>query len=313
LTFNYCSSFFSLEYNDNVEFSYSSESVKNLQFDLSSLTKVLFTANIFFQLNANDGKLYNRKISKYVPEFEKSNLKDITILDLINHRSGLPAHKVFFKDFDAAENREIFIKACLKDWKREQVGKVVYSDYGYILLGYILEKIFQKSLNSIWNSYLKDIGFQGIVAFPSDWKNIAPTERGRHGDGRVNDDNCFYLKGVSGHCGLFASLKSLTQFVQLLYRQNPCYFERTKWSNQRFYQGWDSPRNTETSHAGSLFTQDCLGHLGYTGCSLWFSAQRQKACIILSNRVFPISSEENTREILLLRRKIQDQFWNNFK
>ena len=47
-----------------------------------------------------------------------------------------------------------------------------------------------------------------------------------------------------------------------------------------------------------------IGHLGYTGCSLWIDRDRQLVCALLTNHVFP--GGRRPAEILALRQSFHD-------
>ena len=49
--------------------------------------------------------------------------------------------------------------------------------------------------------------------------------------------------------------------------------------------GWDTPSTPSSS--GSLFAPRSIGHLGYTGTSLWMDRDRQLAVVLLTNRTWP--------------------------
>jgi CubicO group peptidase (beta-lactamase class C family) len=50
--------------------------------------------------------------------------------------------------------------------------------------------------------------------------------------------------------------------------------------------GWDGPA-AAGSQAGSRLTRDAVGHLAFTGCSLWIDPARETWVVLLSNRVHP--------------------------
>lgn len=73
---------------------------------------------------------------------------------------------------------------------------------------------------------------------------------------------------------------------------------------------WDSPGITPCSQAGELAPPDAVGHLGYTGCSLWIDPAREIAVILLTNRV--VFGGEN-RKLTSLRPRIHDAVWKEFE
>jgi CubicO group peptidase (beta-lactamase class C family) len=68
----------------------------------------------------------------------------------------------------------------------------------------------------------------------------------------------------------------------------------------------DSPGDTLRSQAGALAPADAVGHLGYTGCSLWIDPVRGVSVILLTNRVVFGSGN---RKLSALRPRIHDAVW----
>ena len=63
--------------------------------------------------------------------------------------------------------------------------------------------------------------------------------------------------------------------------------------------GWDRPTQTPgaLSQAGSRWPRSGVGHLGFTGCSLWIDRARRRYAILLSNRVNPTRQNERIKEL----------------
>jgi CubicO group peptidase (beta-lactamase class C family) len=68
----------------------------------------------------------------------------------------------------------------------------------------------------------------------------------------------------------------------------------------------DSPRETRRSQAGALAPPSAVGHLGYTGCSLWIDPAREITVVLLTNRV--VHGPDN-RKLSALRPRIHDAVW----
>ncbi len=62
------------------------------------------------------------------------------------------------------------------------------------------------------------------------------------------------------------------------------------------------------SSSGELFSADSVGHLGFTGTSLWMDLQREAIVILLANRVHLVAK----RSRFDLRPKIHDQIIDAF-
>ena len=141
---------------------------------------------------------------------------------------------------------------------------------------------------------------------------IAPTEncpwRKKILCGEVHDDNAYAMGGVAGHAGLFSSARDVHAF---LVRMDQCFkgkdnflpqalvqefFKRSESSgNGNFALGWDTP-TPERSASGHLFSSHSVGHLGFTGCSIWWDLEKNCHIILLTNRVHPSRKNEKIKE-----------------
>lgn len=124
---------------------------KQTKFDIASLTKQ-FTAVSIMQLEEKKLLNVNDTIDKYLPSFPYGN--EITIHQLLTHTSGLPQHST---EFDIRKFRPSY-KNFGKEGKDEKVKLLFkpgdnfeYSNTGYILLGYIIEKLSGKTLDAYFS------------------------------------------------------------------------------------------------------------------------------------------------------------------
>jgi CubicO group peptidase (beta-lactamase class C family) len=138
------------------------ENTKQTKFDIASLTKQI-TALAVMQLEEKKLLDVNDKIDKYLPNFPHGN--EITIHQLLSHTSGLPEYSDQFdirifrpsnKDFDNKGKNEN-VSLLFTPGTNFQ-----YSNPGYILLGYIIEKLSGKTL---------DVYFNENIFKPLDMKN----------------------------------------------------------------------------------------------------------------------------------------------
>ena len=112
------------------------------------------------------------------------------------------------------------------------------------------------------------------------------------------------MGGVAGHAGLFSSINDVDRLVSVLvacYRGEhpflPAEIVREFWTRQEHLPdatwclGWDTP-SPHHSSAGELFSPHSVGHLGFTGTSIWIDLEKQVHVIVLSNRVHPRRDNE---------------------
>jgi CubicO group peptidase (beta-lactamase class C family) len=120
--------------------------------------------------------------------------------------------------------------------------------------------------------------------------------------GEVDDLNAMAMGGVAGHAGLFSTAEELSRIAAALcgaWRGADAGggalvdrdVIRTFWSpsgvaGSTWRLGWDGPAATN-SQAGTRFSRAGVGHLGFTGCSLWIDPARDVWIVTLSNRVHP--------------------------
>ena len=123
------------------------------------------------------------------------------------------------------------------------------------------------------------------------------TFRGRIIQGEVHDENCSVLGGVSGHAGLFSNALDVLRYASCIISnggkliQPDAPLKRTRLFTPATIQlfasrqsppadssralGWDTPSGESSS--GRHFGRRSIGHLGYTGTSLWIDLERKLA------------------------------------
>jgi len=127
--------------------------------------------------------------------------------------------------------------------------------------------------------------------------------------GEVDDDNAYVMGGVSGHAGLFSSA---TDIHTLVTRLHACYLGedafiaretmREFWTRDRTVRdstwalGWDMPSPLASS-AGRHISSTAVGHLGFTGTSLWIDLERDAHVVLLTNRVHPSRDNDRIRDV----------------
>jgi CubicO group peptidase (beta-lactamase class C family) len=150
-------------------------------------------------------------------------------------------------------------------------------------------------------------------------EGIPPTEndtafRGRVIQGVVQDENAWVLGGAAGHAGLFSNVPDLLRFAEEILRPgraeaNPgtpparlfqadtveCFSHRQPPEGNSRALGWDTP--SENSSSGRHFSAHSIGHLGYSGCSLWIDLAADLAVVLLTNRTWPDRANDAIRQV----------------
>ena len=76
-------------------------------------------------------------------------------------------------------------------------------------------------------------------------------------------------------------------------------FEGLPYDNTRAF-GWETKPKKETKYriaCGELISENCFGHTGYTGTSIWCDTERKLIIIFLTNRVYPTRNNNLLRDI----------------
>ncbi len=295
-------------------------------YDLASVTKVVATTATTMLL-VQRGKLdLEMRVSELLPDFVAGRsggdpARKVTLRHLLAHNSGLPG---YVKMFRTAATPEALMRECLSLKLEAEPGtRAEYSDPGFILLGKALEALTGERLDS-WSRReifvplgMKTTGFRQPESVRA---LIPPTEedttfRHRRIQGEVQDENAFVLGGVAGHAGLFSNVADLLCFAREVLAGatdragvGESIFDRATIEEFARRQGppgnsaalgWDTP--SENSASGRHFSPHTIGHLGYSGCSLWIDLDASIAVILLTNRTWPDRSPASDRLIRMVR------------
>ncbi len=281
-------------------------------FDIASLTKVVATTSAAMILHDRGVLDLDMPLGEVLPGFVIGKLPGspkqlVTMRMLLAHSSGLPAYARLFES--AKTSSDLMRAALTMPLESAPMEKSVYSDIGYILLGKAFEVICGESLDGFCQrEVFAPLGLSSTRFRPE--KNlrpmIPPTEidsafRGRIIQGEVNDENCAVLGGSAGHAGLFSSVPDLLGFAQVIlepktsgsvFRPETVSLFNTKRvspAGTTRTLGWDTP--SEPSSSGRYFGPRSIGHLGFTGTSMWIDPDRRLAIVLLTNRTWPDRSQ----------------------
>ncbi len=288
-------------------------------YDLASLTKVIGTTTAAMIL-FDEGKLVlDEKVTHYLPEFHGGNKNLITVRELLEHRSGLPAGRNLWRHGRTPEAaRQLVLDAPLE--YRPDAGQV-YSDLGADILGMVVESIAGMPLDRfLAERVFTPLGMHDTGFLPADSLRyrIAPTEaspaQGHPLRGEVNDENAYALGGVAGHAGLFGTASDLAIFAQMMLNGGVYDSVRivsdstvrlfTARASGRRALGWEVADGVHG--AGSYLGAGAYGHTGFTGTSIWIDPEREMFVILLTNRVYAARVKRPTKVIADVRADVAD-------
>lgn len=302
----------------------------NSMFDLASVTKVIATTSAIMLLYENERIDLNDQVSKYIPEFTGSGKDNITIVNLLLHNSGLKAWIPFYKT--CSSKSDVLNTIYDQDLNYSTNSKSVYSDLNAILLGEIVERVSGMSFDIYCEANIFDpLGMKNTTFNPDEniQNKILPTEndtywRGRLLQGEVHDEAAAVMGGVSGNAGLFSNADDIYKFMRMMLNGGQYYNPYTRglrveymfnpelinlftdkftdlgYENSRAL-GWDTkPDGSDSKYripCGELISDNCFGHTGYTGTSVWCDVDRKLIIIFLTNRVYPSRDNNGIRDI----------------
>lgn len=265
-------------------------------YDLASLTKVVATTTAIMVLYDRGRIRLDDPVSKYLPAFRHGDKRLVTIRELLEHRSGLPAGRdVWRLTRSPRAARRLVLSTPLE---MEPDSREIYSDLGADVLGFVVEAVTGERLDEfVRRTVFEPLGMTSTMFTPPRRlrSRIAPTEeaRGHMLRGEVHDRNAWALGGVAGHAGLFSTASDLAVFAQMMlnggrYGGVRIVRESTVALFTRRAAGWRA-LGWETcaggASCGRYMSERAYGHTGFTGTSIWIDPVNDLFVIVLTNRV----------------------------
>ena len=286
-------------------------------YDIASLTKIMATVLATMKLS-EEGKIdVNQPLSKYLTKLKNSDKKNLTIREIMAHQAGLQSWEQFWKRalkgtelsdkyFRRTSSHDFPLQVADSLYSRKEIsdsifnwiqhselgprGKYVYSDFGPILMKFLVEKISGKPFTQYLaeNFYqplqLPVLGFSPQERFPL--SRIPPTEfdsafRKQLVHGHVHDPASAMMGGVSGNAGVFSDANDVAVIMQMLLNGGVYggirFLEKstiTQFTTQQFPENhnrrgllFDRPETDpqKPSPCATVVSPFTFGHQGFTG------------------------------------------------
>ena len=211
--------------------------------------------------------------------------------------------------------REMIIDRTLRSGLVHAPGDAaVYGDLDFIALGAVVEAASHQSLDQFCSERIfQPLGLENTFFIPAVEgregsplpdalrRRVAATEecpwRERVIWGEVHDPNACAMGGVAGHAGLFSTVDDVMKFattaLDVWHGRSDVWSRellRTYFSRQGipatsdWALGWDTP-TVGASSSGQYFSRQSVGHLGFTGTSLWIDLESEAVVVMLTNRI----------------------------
>jgi serine-type D-Ala-D-Ala carboxypeptidase len=289
-------------------------------YDLASLTKPLITGLLCARLIEAGELILASSIANYLQEFDRSDKSHITVRELLTHTSGLSAWRPLYL-LAQGEPENTLASIANEPLEYETGKRVVYSDLGFIVLGFLIERLTGHKLSHVASEHvIKPLNLNQTFFNPSlaMRTGVAACESGNAYErdmcehsfseesmshyrgwrnevvwGEVHDGNAHFLRGAAGHAGLFSNaaetLQLANQFIagqSALLTADTCRLFRenmTQGLNEARSFAWQLAATSEST-AGTALPINAFGHTGFTGTSCWIDSERERVFILLTNR-----------------------------
>jgi len=284
-------------------------------FDLASLTKVIATTTAVMARVHGGTLRLNQRVAEFFPEWQGAEREAVTVRDLLEHASGLSARLI---DAPPEGRREFEHEICTLKLEYSPRSKSVYSDLGFILLGFLVSDTLTKIV-PVSDTELRFLPTPDLRA------RCAPTtpmredvRRGRILRGEVHDNYAAALGGVAGHAGLFGTAAAVGAFAHTVLRaargdrmQPPPFTPelvaefttKSTIPGSSRALGWDTM--LPTSSCGTRMSPRAIGHVGFTGTSLWIDPEQDRYFVLLTNRAHDAGTLDEMRDV---RRSFHDTY-----
>lgn len=271
-------------------------------FDLASLTKVLSTTILAMRAREAGALRLEDRVGSFFPG---AGARELTVVDILKHSSGLPAVPAlqrFFPDPTRIDRAEAIDHLLALEPETPPGQVVLYSCTGFLILGLILEKLYDLSLGRLFEQEIaRPLGLEAHLG-PVDPRRAAATEtcpwRARRMRGEVHDESAFCLGGEAGNAGLFASLEDvralapifldegLARGLRILSPESIRLMTRLQTPGLNEARGLGFLLHGPETQDGPSWPETAFGHTGFTGTSLFFEPQRRLFVASLTNRVY---------------------------
>ena len=288
-----------------------SDVTEGTPFDLASLTKPLVTSLLAVLLEREGRLPLASTLGSLFPELRSTPYGPATLRDVASHRAGLPAWKPLYLE---GVTREDYLRSIAAT-SAEVPGSTQYSDLGYLLLGFAVERAGGAALDRLFEERVaRPLGLSrcGFPGRSDRYRDAAPTERGNayerrlagasHDDprfrgepirGSVHDGNAWGLGGVAGHAGLFGTAEDVARIALALLE--PPRLGRPRGIFESMFRPVEGEGSrtfgfvtaSQTESVKGVLAADAVGHFGFTGTSLWIEPAGARVYVLLTNRVHP--------------------------
>ena len=301
---------------------------KDTYFDVASMGKVLVTSTLILRAIGEEKLKLTDTLDKFfeaVPE----DKRDITVQQLLTHTSGIVRHQISDRvaDCGKAKIAEFILESPLAF---EPGSNYIYSCNGYVLLGFILEKLYDMPLDEIYaENIVKPIGLTRSrfnVGF--DAENTAVCYRWKDvGKIPADDENVYTMGGIAGSGGSFSSADDIDKFIKAVIKKDERLYKEELFDlaerdyTPLFAEGRGLGyliANEKYSQTGKLFPTGSFGHCGHCGHSFFINRNMNMYVTILTNATRFANMKNNFKgydynTVMKMREELHNEIYKDLK
>ncbi len=298
-------------------------------YDVASMGKVLITTTMILRAVGEGRLALTDTLSKFFRDVPVEK-RDITVQQLLTHSSGIRRYNIP-AEVCAHNNDYIAAWILAKPLAYAPGASYEYSCAGFILLGYILEKVYGCGYDELFYIQLK-----GPLGLKRATFNIALDEPNacvcyRWNDNRLRrmDDEIISVvrNGVAGNGGGFWSAGDMRRYVKAVLAKDPVLYREDLFAlAERDYTphygegrglGW-LVVDERYKQTGDLFPAGSFGHCGHTGKSFFMHRESGLYVILMTNATRFANIASGFRgydygKVCALRREIHNKIWEDLK
>ncbi len=264
-------------------------------FDMMSVTKIISVAPLF-HIAMDSGKISpDDTLGKYFPDAPEDK-RDIPLWMMLTHVSGMRKNEPlgFVGPHDITEYADYALSRPLLFTPGERYE---YSCGNFAFLGFILEKIYRKPLDLLFDDMIaRPLGLKNTSYLPSEDEDIVKSTKHPYlGKNKCSDPLTRKLNGVCGNAGIFSSIDDMSIFGHsLLCKHSGIISENTFDTAARDYlPGYAMGRGLgyvyvdgRYAQGGTLLSDGSIGHTGFSGTSVFADLDRGIYVSILTNTAY---------------------------
>lgn len=261
-------------------------------YDMMSVSKIMATTPLFYMAMDEGLVSPDDLLGKYFPE-APADKKDLPLWMLLSHQTGMGRY--VNPEYFPPHRRQDCVNFQLSHPLMFEPGTdYFYSCSAFIILGILLERIYNKPLDLLFDDRIvRPLGMKNTMFNHFEDENIVRcTRKTYEGNNKCSDDNCRRLYGVSGNAGVFSCIDDMAIFAKsLLNRHAPLISEETFAKGTKDY----GPHLTfgralgyvyvdeRYKQGGGLYSNGSVGHTGFSGTECYADFEKDLFVVSLSN------------------------------